>query len=122
MCIIQCLKRCLYFNSQWKFDSAGRTKAMPHIKSYTRISPDGTKIPWFVLTSANLSKGAWGSTAKTGLSHFITNYEAGVVFMPKFMVNIFVKFSKKHFFMNEFSDQQGLFSYRKIRYAGRTDF
>ena len=64
---------------------------MPHIKSYTRISPDQTKIPWFVLTSANLSKGAWGTTAKTGVSHYIMNYEAGVVFIPKFIVSIITR-------------------------------
>ncbi|XP_001604652.2 probable tyrosyl-DNA phosphodiesterase [Nasonia vitripennis] len=78
------LKNYLY---QWKADETGRTKAMPHVKSYTRISPDLTQIPWFVLTSANLSKGAWGTTAKTGVSHYIMNYEAGVVFIPKFVIN-----------------------------------
>lgn len=60
---------------------------MPHIKSYTRISPDRTQIPWFVLTSANLSKGAWGSVTRNGASHYIMNYEAGVVFLPKFIVS-----------------------------------
>ena len=60
---------------------------MPHIKSYTRKSPDYTQIAWFVLTTANLSRGAWGSTAKTGLSHYIMNYEAGIVFLPQFIVS-----------------------------------
>ncbi|KAJ8679346.1 hypothetical protein QAD02_015133 [Eretmocerus hayati] len=80
----QWLKNFLY---QWKADKTERTKAMPHIKTYTRISPDQTQIPWFVLTSANLSKGAWGTTTKTGTSHYIMNYEAGVVFIPKFIIN-----------------------------------
>jgi len=59
---------------------------MPHIKSYTRISPDLKSIPWFVLTSANLSKAAWGSIKRHGYS--IENYEAGIIFVPKFIVSI----------------------------------
>lgn len=57
---------------------------MPHIKSYTRYSPDMKRIPWFVLTSANLSKAAWGTVGKD--SHYIMNYEGGVIFIPKFVV------------------------------------
>ncbi|XP_014207035.1 probable tyrosyl-DNA phosphodiesterase [Copidosoma floridanum] len=78
----QWIKNHMY---QWKADETGRTRAMPHSKCYTRLSPDQTEIPWFVLTSANLSKAAWGSTAKTGNSFYIMNYEAGVVFIPKFI-------------------------------------
>lgn len=69
--------------SQWKATQTARDKAIPHIKSYTRISPDYKTIPWFVLTSANLSKAAWGIDGK-GL--YIMNYEAGVVFIPHFVV------------------------------------
>ncbi|KAG7198398.1 hypothetical protein KM043_005788 [Ampulex compressa] len=65
---------------QWKATRTARDKAMPHIKSYTRFSPDMKKIPWFVLTSANLSKAAWGNTRA---SYYIASYEAGVVFIPK---------------------------------------
>ncbi|CAK9819513.1 Probable tyrosyl-DNA phosphodiesterase [Anthophora plagiata] len=68
---------------QWKAARTARDRAMPHIKSYTRISPDFKKIPWFVLTSANLSKAAWGTVGKD--SHYIMNYEAGVIFIPKFI-------------------------------------
>ncbi|XP_043252986.1 probable tyrosyl-DNA phosphodiesterase [Colletes gigas] len=66
---------------QWKSTHIGRDKAMPHIKSYTRFSPDFKKVPWFLLTSANLSKAAWG-VAKNS---FIMNFEAGVLFIPKFI-------------------------------------
>ncbi|XP_017884001.1 probable tyrosyl-DNA phosphodiesterase [Ceratina calcarata] len=69
---------------QWKATRTGRNRAMPHIKSYTRLSPDLKRIPWFVLTSANLSKAAWGTVGKD--SHYIMNYEAGVVFIPKFII------------------------------------
>lgn len=65
---------------QWKASKIDRDRAMPHIKSYTRISRDFKKIPWFVLTSANLSKAAWGTFRQ---SNYIMNYEAGVVFIPK---------------------------------------
>ncbi|XP_018347763.1 PREDICTED: probable tyrosyl-DNA phosphodiesterase [Trachymyrmex septentrionalis] len=65
---------------QWKAKRTGRDRAMPHIKSYTRISPDLKSIAWFVLTSANLSKAAWGVQRN---NHYIMSYEAGVIFLPK---------------------------------------
>nr|XP_033187797.1 probable tyrosyl-DNA phosphodiesterase [Bombus vancouverensis nearcticus] len=68
---------------QWKATRTARDKAIPHIKTYTRISPNLEKIPWFVLTSANLSKAAWGMVRKD--SHHILNYEAGVIFIPHFV-------------------------------------
>ncbi|XP_017788235.1 PREDICTED: probable tyrosyl-DNA phosphodiesterase [Habropoda laboriosa] len=68
---------------QWKATRTARDRAIPHIKSYTRFSPDFKEIPWFVLTSANLSKAAWGTSGVD--SHYILNYEAGVVFIPKFV-------------------------------------
>ncbi|EGI69139.1 PREDICTED: probable tyrosyl-DNA phosphodiesterase [Acromyrmex echinatior] len=77
----QWLESYLY---QWKATRTGRDRAMPNIKSYTRISPDLKKIPWFLLTSANLSKAAWGST-KQYKGYSIGNYEAGVLFIPKFI-------------------------------------
>ncbi|GAB1865856.1 Probable tyrosyl-DNA phosphodiesterase [Camponotus japonicus] len=67
---------------QWRAKRTGRDRAMPHIKSYTRISPDMKRIPWFVLTSANLSKAAWGVQRS---NHYIMSFEAGVIFIPKFI-------------------------------------
>lgn len=61
---------------------------MPHVKSYTRISPDFKKIPWIVITSANMSKAAWGWGGKS--NNTILSYEAGVIFFPKFLVIIYV--------------------------------
>ncbi|XP_018375731.1 PREDICTED: probable tyrosyl-DNA phosphodiesterase isoform X2 [Trachymyrmex cornetzi] len=75
----QWLEQYLY---QWKATRTGRDHAMPNIKSYTRISSDSKRIPWFLLTSANLSKAAWGSI-KQYEGYSIRNYEAGVVFIPK---------------------------------------
>ncbi|XP_044010611.1 probable tyrosyl-DNA phosphodiesterase [Aphidius gifuensis] len=67
---------------KWKSDDKCRTRAMPHVKSYTRISPDGTKVPWIAITSANLSRAAWGYGTNANI---ILSYEAGIVFFPKFV-------------------------------------
>ncbi|KAJ9581508.1 hypothetical protein L9F63_023312 [Diploptera punctata] len=73
-------------------DKRHRTKAVPHIKTYARVSPCGRHLAWFHLTSANLSKAAWGKLQEakgknlaTGL--YIMSYEAGVLFLPKLLVN-----------------------------------
>ncbi|EFN87772.1 Probable tyrosyl-DNA phosphodiesterase [Harpegnathos saltator] len=76
---LQWIKSYLY---QWKATKTGRNQAMPYIKSYTRISPDLKRIAWFVLTSANLNKGAWGVQRS---NYYIANYEVGVAFLPKFI-------------------------------------
>lgn len=73
------------FLHQWSANRVGRTKAMPHMKLYARNSPDNKQLAWVILTSANLSKAAWGFMTKTdGLR--MSNYEAGVIFLP----NVFV--------------------------------
>ncbi|XP_075217097.1 tyrosyl-DNA phosphodiesterase glaikit [Lycorma delicatula] len=74
-----------YLN-EWKSDKRYRTKAMPHIKTYCRVSPDYKNLSWFLLTSANLSKAAWGNS-KTPGKNYVMSYEAGVLFLPKFLVN-----------------------------------
>lgn len=35
--------------------AAGRSRAMPHIKTYARVCSDG-RVPWLLLTSSNLSE------------------------------------------------------------------
>jgi hypothetical protein len=37
------------------FSWAGRARAMPHIKTYMRVSRNGD-IPWLLMTSSNLSE------------------------------------------------------------------
>lgn len=75
------------FLYQWRSDCRHRSKAMPHIKTYARWSEK--KLFWYLLTSANLSRAAWGSLSKTKTSPTlrINNYEAGVMFLPKFFSN-----------------------------------
>lgn len=75
------LKRFLF---QWHADGRCRTKAMPHVKSYCRWSEK--KLFWFILTSANLSKTAWGTLGKYPTLQ-MNNYEAGIIFLPKFLTN-----------------------------------
>ncbi len=58
---------------------AGRRRAAPHIKTYIRFSDASmTKIDWAMMTSANLSNQAWGSTTKNGQVR-VCSYEIGIV-------------------------------------------
>ncbi|XP_050094174.1 probable tyrosyl-DNA phosphodiesterase isoform X2 [Anopheles aquasalis] len=85
---------------QWCSRSRIRNKAMPHIKTYCRWSHRG--LYWFLLTSANLSKSAWGVYNKAGRFEKplrINSYEAGVLFLPKLLLdeNFFpMEADKKH--------------------------
>ncbi len=61
---------------------AGRRRAAPHIKTYIRFSDASmTKIDWAMMTSANLSNQAWGSTMKDGQVR-VCSYEIGIVVWP----------------------------------------
>ncbi|KAG5361408.1 Tyrosyl-DNA phosphodiesterase 1 [Yarrowia sp. E02] len=67
----------------WKADSKFRTRAMPHIKTYTRFTRAG-KLRWVLLTSANISKYAWGSvTASKDAKFSIPSWELGVLLFPQ---------------------------------------
>lgn len=67
---------------QWVADSTCRTRVMPHIKTYCRISPCLSKLAWFLLTSANISKAAWGGNIQKDRAVYVRSYEVGVMFMP----------------------------------------
>jgi tyrosyl-DNA phosphodiesterase-1 len=68
---------------QWRSLTAGRERAAPHIKTYGRVTKTGI-LDWFLLSSANLSKPAWGATEgkppNDGMR--IRSYEAGVLIEP----------------------------------------
>ncbi|GMI77533.1 tyrosyl-DNA phosphodiesterase 1 [Hibiscus trionum] len=66
--------------AKWKASHTGRCRAMPHIKTFTRYK--GQQLAWFLLTSANLSKSAWGALQKNNSQLMIRSYELGVVFLP----------------------------------------
>ncbi|NXX49337.1 TYDP1 phosphodiesterase, partial [Tricholaema leucomelas] len=82
---IQTAQKQLWLHSyfhKWSAEVSGRSHAMPHIKTYMRSSPDFQKIAWFLVTSANLSKAAWGALEKNGTQLMIRSYELGVLFLP----------------------------------------
>lgn len=64
--------------------------AMPHLKSYAEVLPPSKEfksgsLRWFLMTSANLSKAAWGklSMSKGGVPKLmIRSYELGVLYPP----------------------------------------
>ncbi|XP_052009714.1 tyrosyl-DNA phosphodiesterase 1 isoform X2 [Xyrauchen texanus] len=70
-----------YFHG-WHADVSGRSNAMPHIKTYMRVSPDYTQLAWFLVTSANLSKAAWGALEKNNTQIMVRSYELGVLYLP----------------------------------------
>ncbi|KAF9099208.1 hypothetical protein BGX23_003443 [Mortierella sp. AD031] len=78
-------KQAHYLNPilhSWQGLKSGRDRAMPHIKTYTRVTSraDGDHLSWFLLTSANLSKPAWGEVRDGALD--IKSYELGVLIFP----------------------------------------
>ncbi|GAB2231535.1 hypothetical protein Drorol1_Dr00010543 [Drosera rotundifolia] len=66
--------------AKWKATHSGRCRAMPHIKTFARYN--GQNLAWFLLTSANLSKAAWGALQKNNTQLMIRSYELGVLFLP----------------------------------------
>ncbi|CAJ0952409.1 unnamed protein product, partial [Mesorhabditis belari] len=63
---------------KWRSDKRGRNKAMPHVKSYCEIGAD-RELKWLLITSANLSKAAWGEIQKNGEQLAVRSWEAGVL-------------------------------------------
>lgn len=59
-----------------------RRYAMPHIKTFTRASADGTRVDWSILTSCNISGSAWGRLQLNGSQLCIRSWEMGVLFTP----------------------------------------
>ncbi|KAG7466220.1 hypothetical protein MATL_G00162550 [Megalops atlanticus] len=82
---IQTAQKQLWLHSyfhRWSAEGTGRTHAMPHIKTYMRVSPDFTELAWFLVTSANLSKAAWGALEKNNTQMMVRSYELGVLYLP----------------------------------------
>lgn len=59
---------------------AGRKRAAPHIKTYIRYNDQS--IDWALVTSANLSKQAWGEAAASSGEMRISSWEIGVMVWP----------------------------------------
>lgn len=66
----------------------GRNRAAPHIKTYIRYAADGRSIDWALLTSANISKQAWGEAANGSSGQIrIASWEIGVLVWPSLLAN-----------------------------------
>ncbi|KAK7754128.1 hypothetical protein SLS62_003974 [Diatrype stigma] len=71
----------------------GRNRAAPHIKTYIRYSErggedeDGRSIDWALLTSANISKQAWGEAANGTGQIRIASWEIGVLVWPELLAS-----------------------------------
>lgn len=65
-----------------RFDggTAGRQRAMPHMKSYTRYQ--GEHLAWTLIGSHNLSGAAWGVLQGGGTKLFIRSFEVAVLVTP----------------------------------------
>uniref|UniRef100_A0A3Q4ME94 Tyrosyl-DNA phosphodiesterase 1 n=1 Tax=Neolamprologus brichardi TaxID=32507 RepID=A0A3Q4ME94_NEOBR len=82
---IQTAQKQLWLHSyfhRWKAEATGRSHAMPHIKTYMRASQDYSQLAWFLVTSANLSKAAWGALEKNNTQMMVRSYELGVLYLP----------------------------------------
>lgn len=65
----------------------GRARAAPHIKTYVRYNAELT-LDWALLTSANLSKQAWGENVRPATEDIrIASWEVGVLVWPELVAN-----------------------------------
>ena len=64
---------------------AGRKRAAPHIKTYIRYGEKS--IDWALLTSANLSKQAWGEAASSSQQIRVASWEIGVLVWPELLAD-----------------------------------
>lgn len=62
---------------------AGRQRAAPHIKTYIRYGDKS--IDWALLTSANVSKQAWGEAENAAREIRIASWEIGVLVWPELL-------------------------------------
>lgn len=67
---------------QGQRSDGGRQRAAPHIKTYMRYNKEKT-VDWAMVTSANLSKQAWGEPAKPTGEMRISSWEMGVMVWPE---------------------------------------
>ena len=74
----------------WDSKDYGRSRVVPHIKTYTRLAPDMKSVALFLLTSANLSKAAWGQELSDGRFR-VRSYELGVLFVEPEPMKVYDK-------------------------------
>ncbi|KAH7031277.1 tyrosyl-DNA phosphodiesterase I [Microdochium trichocladiopsis] len=64
---------------------AGRQRAAPHVKTYIRYHENSNTMDWALLTSANISKQAWGEAANAAGDIKIASWEIGVMVWPELL-------------------------------------
>lgn len=70
--------------SSTSISDAGRKRAAPHIKTFIRFADEKrSSIDWMLVTSANLSKQAWGEATNAAGEVRISSYEIGVIVWPE---------------------------------------
>ncbi|CAI4227905.1 unnamed protein product [Auanema sp. JU1783] len=62
---------------KWRSETNSRSRAMPHCKTYAELVNGEPR--WLLVTSANLSKAAWGELQRGGVQMQIRSYEFGVL-------------------------------------------
>jgi tyrosyl-DNA phosphodiesterase-1 len=77
-----CLTLLLAPSPEIEVVNGGRDRAAPHIKTYIRYNDEGS-IDWALLTSANLSKQAWGEATKPSGELRVASWEIGVLVWPE---------------------------------------
>ena len=70
-------------DSASRFRISGRKRAAPHIKTYIRYGEKS--IDWALLTSANISKQAWGEATNKAGEVRIASWEVGVLVWPELL-------------------------------------
>ncbi|KAJ4294817.1 hypothetical protein N0V88_005051 [Collariella sp. IMI 366227] len=75
-------------NPDTPIKEAGRKRAAPHIKTYVRYGGNSDQtLDWALVTSANLSKQAWGEAVNGSTGEMrIQSYEIGVLVWPELFV------------------------------------
>ena len=87
----------------------GRNRAAPHIKTYIRYNNNSrlseASIDWALVTSANLSKQAWGDAVNSAGEVRVSSYEIGVLVWPGLYAEGAVM--KGAFLADELADGEG---------------
>lgn len=69
--------------NQWRAGQRDLDGVMPHVKTYARFAADGS-VRWVLLTSANVSKAAWGAVPASKPARVtIQSWELGVMLFPQ---------------------------------------
>jgi tyrosyl-DNA phosphodiesterase-1 len=92
---------------------------MPHIKTYTRIYQDKNDkffVAWHLLTSANLSRAAWGEYQKNKTQIYIKSFELGVLFCPSLWEDEY-----DSVYMTPLNDMESILASHQLKEQGKSN-